>query len=184
MSQSNGSWQIARGVFNKLRINGVEDAIKQKYWSNQINDPSNFRAIWKNRARPNCQMPYAVYSVISDTKIGQSTGTGAEKQIGNDPVVDTVSSSGQAIQYRQSVIQFACYANSDGKSDESWAIDVASMIVDAVENGKLEFNEGTRFINLIRESDIELRDDDDNSLIIISWQVDYELLMNMDRLLA
>ena len=176
----NGSWQVARGVFNRLRRDGVEDSIKQKYWSNQINDPGNHRAIWKNRARPGCQFPYAVYSIPSDTRIGSSTGTGASKTW--DGL--TVPPSGQGIEYRQATIQVLCYAQTTGNSDKSWAIDIASMIVAAVENGKLEFSDGTRFINLIREGDIELRDEDDNSVVGVLWQVDYELLVNMNRLLA
>jgi len=175
-----GSWQLTKGVFERLNRDGVEDAIKQKYWSSQINDPSNFRAIWKDRARPGCQMPYAVYSVVSDTRTENSTGTGKEQTLRNRDV----SPSNQGIQYRLALIQFECYAKTDGNSDESWSIDIASMIVDSLENGRLELCEGTRFISMIREGDIEMRDDDDNSLIVVRWQVDYELLIDMGRLLA
>ena len=168
MAYANGSWQIAKGVFDRLARDGVERTIKDRYWTKQINHPSGFRAIWKYRAQAGCQMPYAVYTVPSDTMIGQSTG----------------AVKSESIQNRQATIQFMCYAATDGKSDETWAIDVASLIVDAVENGKLTFSENTRFINLIRQGDIELRDDDDNSVFVVSWQVDYELIVALDRLLA
>jgi hypothetical protein len=175
-----GAVQISKAVFARLQRDGVEESIKARYWSNQISDPAVHRAIWKTRAPAGIQVPYAIYSLVSDTLVQQSNGTAAEVLL-NDQFV---AGSGQGVQYRRALIQFTCYATKQVGSDETTAIGVADLIVDAMENGKLSFSDGTRFITLHRQSDIETSDDEDNAVIGIAYQVDYEMIVNMDRMRA
>jgi len=165
----NGSVQVTKGIFDRLKRDGVEDAIKAKYWSNQITDPAKLRAVWKYRAKPGVQMPYAVYTVPTDTMLMQSTGTTANT----------------SFQYRQALVQFLCYAASDDRSDETWAIGIAEFIDNAMNNGKLCFADKTRFITLIRQADIETSNPDDDAIVIgISYLIEYELEVDLAKQLA
>jgi len=163
-----GSWKMTKGIFDRLKRDGVERSIKDTYWSKQINDVEKFKAIWKYRARPNCQFPYAVYNVVTDFLQTQSSG----------------KTAGTIIQYRAATVQFRCYAQISTISDETWAIAVAGLIVNALENGKLSFPDDTRFITLTRLADEEGTDDEGSVAITVNYEVEYELTVNATRLHA
>lgn len=175
-----GSWQVTKGVFERLRSRGVEDAIKATYWSNQITDPAKNRAVWKDQAPAGVQTPYVIFSVLSDRVVGHSAGTGRVLSLnGSD-----IGVADQGVQYRQALIRFLCYVAIKPGKDESVAVRVAGLIIDAIEDGKLSFSEGTRFITMTRQEDIQARDDDDSAVVGVQWLVDYEILTNASRQLA
>jgi len=175
-----GIVQVTKGIFARLKRDGVADAIKAKHWSNQVGDPSKKRAIWKNRAAAGTQSPYVVYGVLTDTLISQSTGPGKATTLAGQ----LVAGADQAVQLRQAQIQFMCYTKKDGGKDETAAIFAAETVDAAMTNGKLCFSEGTRFVTLTRQPDIEASDDDENVVIGLQYQIDYEHIINMSRQLA
>lgn len=175
-----GIIQVTKGIFDRLKRDGVADAIKAKYWSNQVSDPSKKRAIWKNRAAKGTQTPYVVYQVLTDTLIEQSTGSGQAATVAGQ----LVAGADQAIQHRQAQVAFNCITKKEPGKDETAAIFAAEKVDAAMTNGKLCFSTGTRFITLTRQPDIETSDDDENVVIVLQYQIDYEIIINMTRQLA
>lgn len=175
-----GTVQITKAIFARMKRDGVEDSIKDKFWSNQNRDPSKTRAIWKNRAPAGTPSPYVIYRLVTDTLIEQSTGTGKTQTLAGQ----LVAGKNQAIQLRQAQVQFSCYAALDARSNESFAIESAGFVDRAITNGKLCFSEGTRFITLFRQTDIEANDDENNFVYTLQYQIDYEMIFDLERLTA